>query len=1192
MRFNPIPGTARTIALVALPVLLVLLALPGTTYAQRMTGDLSGSVVDESGGVIPGADVTVINEASKSVRRTVTNSDGFFAFASLPATTYTVQVSIAGFNTYEVTGIELRSGDSRSLRQVTLKVATVAETVSVSAEVALTPLNSGEKSATLTAEQIENIPIVGTSAAEVLRLLPGMSPLTNGTSNKPNFTGEVYGINGNGEYSGGGGNNQSAIGNYSANGNRGWALDITIDGAPGADPGCNCATSVNPNTEFVQEFKVLQSNFSAEHAKGPVAMSVISKQGGREFHGSLFAYLRDYHLNSNEWYANKIGADKVKNKFTYPGFTISGPLLIPGTDFNKNRDKVFFFAGFEYFGQALDTGYVKSWVPTAEMRGGDFRNAAAVGSGGFVNTVPNVGGGVIPGNLIDPGGQVLLNVFQQPNANPATTGGYNYVDNILIDQNGWQGLARMDFNISDNTKLFVRYNIQRETQPFVIGFWWRNGERNLPYPSPIEGKNRSDSVTASLTHVFSPTLTNETIFGLTYIDFPNEYTNRAGDLAQLAQLPVQGRLRRQPRADPVRRRGRLGRQRPDLLQPRRLRPDPVRDEVADLGAGQPHEGVGPAHRQGGRLLRVRLERPAQQRELERVHHPEQLAANTSGNSFADLLMGNLGNYSEASLNKVNDMHYNLLEGYLQDSWKVKPRLTLDLGLRLSYLGPWTDNNGLGMAAWDQSKYASELAAGTTYPGISYTAKDPSAPLSGVDGSWFFVTPRFGFAWDTKGTGETVVRGGIGMYRYHEPQSIYSGLLGLGQGQRSYSSDNVTLRGVEGLGGGALPGAGNSINISDDKQPLGYTWSLNLNQKLPWSMNVELGYVGSKNKYLLNEGIANINAVPLGAMSSDPGGDQQLYRPYSAYGDLNVFRHNAYTNYHALQALLSRQRGSFNFTAAYTFSKVLGIRTSQNGNSWGSEYIVDPDEFYYGIQGSDRTQVASVAFSWLLKEFKDNKTMDLFLGGWQIAGVASYVSGPPLQASYNANLAMGGTNAQGVETRRSEHRRVAQHDGVPRAHLRPREGHPRRVHVQPVLLRGPVRRAERQLHLPVHPGQLLQEPGHVAVQELLDRQQGAEDPAPDLGLQRAQPRDVVPRQRAEPDAALHERRHGQAQLREDQRGQQVRPAHRAGRAALHLLDPQQAASFAAGVAPGRRPPFFFASGSPGRIRSAAHGPYTG
>ena len=177
MRFNPHSGMAKALALFAIPVLAVLLALPGTTYAQRMTGELSGSVVDESGGVIPGADVTVINEASGAVRRSVTNSDGFFAFSALPAATYTVKISIPGFNSYEVKGIELRSGDSRSLRQIQLKVATVAETVSVNAEVALTPLNSGEKSATLTSEQIEDIPIMGTSAAEVLRLLPGMTPM-------------------------------------------------------------------------------------------------------------------------------------------------------------------------------------------------------------------------------------------------------------------------------------------------------------------------------------------------------------------------------------------------------------------------------------------------------------------------------------------------------------------------------------------------------------------------------------------------------------------------------------------------------------------------------------------------------------------------------------------------------------------------------------------------------------------------------------------------------------------------------------------------------------------------------------------------------------------------------------------------------------------------------------------------------
>ncbi len=225
-----------------IPVLALLLALPGTTYAQRMTAELNGTVVDESGGVIPGADVLLINEDSGVERRSVTNADGFFAFVAVPASTYTVQVALQGFNTYEVTGIELNAGDCRTLRDLPLSVATIAETVSVTAEVQLTPLNSGEKSTTLTSDVIENIPIVSSSAAELLRILPGMTP-DNRTKNSPGFTGEIIGINGNGET-----RRQARARSATSppTAPRRSSLDITVDGAPGADPGCNCATSVNP----------------------------------------------------------------------------------------------------------------------------------------------------------------------------------------------------------------------------------------------------------------------------------------------------------------------------------------------------------------------------------------------------------------------------------------------------------------------------------------------------------------------------------------------------------------------------------------------------------------------------------------------------------------------------------------------------------------------------------------------------------------------------------------------------------------------------------------------------------------------------------------------------------------------------------------------------------------------------------
>ena len=201
---TPVPAFRKASWLVLL-VPALLLSWPAGARAQRITGELSGTVADASGSVVPGAGVALTQEASGTIRRTVTNASGFFAFAAIPAGTYSLTVTMPGFRTHEVTGIVLQGGDSRTVRTIALELATVAETISVSAQVALTPLNSGEKTATLTGDEIRTMPVVGTSAAEVLRILPGMTPRTgNNATNRPSFTGEVYGINGTGEYQGGG----------------------------------------------------------------------------------------------------------------------------------------------------------------------------------------------------------------------------------------------------------------------------------------------------------------------------------------------------------------------------------------------------------------------------------------------------------------------------------------------------------------------------------------------------------------------------------------------------------------------------------------------------------------------------------------------------------------------------------------------------------------------------------------------------------------------------------------------------------------------------------------------------------------------------------------------------------------------------------------------------------------------------
>ena len=397
--------------------------------------------------------------------------------------------------------------------------------------------DSGEKSFALETEQLENFTQVGSNAAEYIKIVPGFG-IQNGTSNKSNYNGQTIGINANGDS----GSQSPLNAAYSYNGLPTNSLDITADGAHVSDPGCNCDTPVNPNSDFVQEFKVLTSNFSAEEQKGPIVITSVTKAGGSQFHGSGFFSARNHSLNANDWLNNNSGVQQPANSYYYPGGAIGGPVLIPGTGLNKNRDKLFFFTGFEYYHQTLDTGLLRATVPTPALLSGDFSPASIAAEGnitasgkapGQLNAagLAAFGGTQIPmcngtpnGKCIDPNMLALAKLYPAPNKDPNATGGYNYVQSEIFNQNNRQWVVRSDWNVSDSTKVFVRYNYQREVQLFPVGLWWRNGDQ-VPYPSPIEGRNRSDSVSGTITHVFNPSMTNETVVAYTFVGFPNVFSD-------------------------------------------------------------------------------------------------------------------------------------------------------------------------------------------------------------------------------------------------------------------------------------------------------------------------------------------------------------------------------------------------------------------------------------------------------------------------------------------------------------------------------------------------------------------------------------------------------------------------------------------------------------------------------------------
>ncbi|HEY3937304.1 MAG TPA: carboxypeptidase-like regulatory domain-containing protein [Bryobacteraceae bacterium] len=998
----------------------LLVLLSASVWSQGLFATLTGVVSDPSGAVVSNANVKLRDAQSGSERATVTDGQGYYTFASVPVGNYVLTVENPGFQTYKAAGVSLGGGERRNVN-VSLQVGNTNQTVEVtgSADI-VAPVDSGEKSSTLTTKELENYVQVGSNAAEYIKIVPGFG-LNNGASNKSNYSGQTIGINGNGDSG-----SQSPLNNaFIYNGLPGNTLDIVSDGAHVSDPGCNCDTPVNPNADFIQEFKILTSNFSAEEQKGPAVITSVTKAGGTNFHGNAFFSARNYTLNSNDAYSNAIGIKQPANKYYYPGGSIGGPVLVPWTKFNHNHDKLFFFTGYEYFYQVLDTGQLTATVPTAGMLGGDF-SAAELAKLGNVTASGNAPGkinqsmfpgGQIPTSQIDPNMLALMKLYPAPNADPNVTGGPNYVQSEIFNQNNIQWTSRVDYNISDNTKLFVRYNLQRETQQFPVGLWWRQSDQ-VPYPTPVEGKNRSDALSGSLTHVFSPTMTNEAVFAYTFVGFPNVFAdpskvdrstvgyNNAGLFKNgVAQIPSFG--------------GNGGAGEAALIF------NPGGFEAGGASGGLYANKYMPSasdtltkvwgthtFKTGFFYEWIRNAQPANNDTNGYLQFVPTANPNfTYGNAYADELTGNISSYTEANFNRINDISYNTYEGFIQDSWKVTPKLTVELGLRMTHFTPWADDEGFGYSVFNQSQYVNSACANApTFCGFNWHSRDASVPVGGFPMRSVFWQPRFGVAYDLTGKGNSVLRGGWGRFYYHSGQftsglDTSAGSESVTVSPNSLGNQQLLASNLSSIPFSAAPSAPGAVDSTDSKQPYTDSYSVTMSQRLPWTSLMELSYVGNRSRDLQNTGGAgsNINLVPVGAMLSQTNpanATANNFRPILGYGDINLATNDLYANYNAFQVTWARQKGRYTIQANYTYSKALGI-VSPNTTDGGSPTL-DPFDLRnnYGVQPGNRTHIFNAAYSIELgSPFKGNRVVAGVVNGWQLSGVTQWESGPNL--SYNS-----------------------------------------------------------------------------------------------------------------------------------------------------------------------------------------------
>ena len=992
--------------------------------AQGERATVTGLVSDPSGSILVGADVAIRNLATNVTIRTKTNAAGIYYLPALNPGTYELRLEQPGFRPSVVSNLPLGVGLNATVN-IKMELGTVTEAVQVEASQVQLESQSTGLGKILQSRTVNELPILGRSPLQLVSVVPGVQPPAGQTVAG---SGETYEV-------------KMSGGLQTQNG-------VLTDGGESRG-NIYTESSFTVPLESVAEFRVDTATYAAEYGRAAGGVvNLVTKSGTNQFHGVVYEFLRNDHLNANSWQNNRSSIRKGLYQRNEYGVAIGGPII-------KNR--TFFFGNYEATREGTPIQFLAT-VPSADQRGGDFsrqldgagRQVAvfdplttrANGSGGYIRDA--FPGNRVPASRTNPVSLKVQNFW--PTANRAGEGPTAFNNYFRAGKRVSQGdawVTRVDHIFNDTHRIFGRFN-GKQQKAFSAGL----GDENAAFPAQSTSTTPRRSALISLTSTFSPSMIGELRLSYTRFQYNDYYDKEGIDIASLG-FPQSLASLVQYKTFPL----------VSISQYTVGTGLSVTGgssaEVSDLnGAGKNYTPQDTYHLQyhvtylrnrhkvklGGELQMLRLSTfntiaPTGRYFFDRVYTqgPDpSVRASTSGNGYASFLLGVpvSGNLSFGPALKISGRYYGL---YLQDDFQITNKLTANLGMRYEYTTPWAEK-------WGR---------------IGYFDFNATEPVTGAKGTFTFLkpgqyiydpvkknfSPRVGLAYRVNS--KTVVRA-AGAIFYGANDTLNAGTSDWGNGE--YILNEAILGPPNPIpntppvggswsnpfAGGLLQPtrqstfAGQNLRTYNRYHPLAvvYNWTFNIQRMLTSTLMVEAGYVGNRILHVAQNRFYNQNdpllmslgsrlqeQVPnpfFGKISTGPLSFQtverrQLLRPYPQYLQFLVPR-DGYgdANYNGFQMRVEKQFSQgLSFTVGYTASKTITNNFESAAGERGPQNSRYNPNYNRSLESNDVPQRLVMSYMWELpfgkgKRFLPDGLASRVVGNWQVSGITVFQSGIPLR----------------------------------------------------------------------------------------------------------------------------------------------------------------------------------------------------